>query len=111
MHTARLAVGFVLIALISLAPLGCGGGGKNFTPEDFKKVVKDMSEAKVTELLGKPADSMEAMGMKRSFWRVGDKYYSISFADGKVGEPMGPTSKEENDAMRALMEMAKKLKK
>jgi len=70
-----------------------------------------MTEEKVKEILGSPADSMEALGIKRSFWRVGDKYYSISFADGKVEEPLGPTSKEDNDAMRALMEAARQFKK
>ena len=107
---ARLAIGLVVIALITLAP-GCGGGGKSFTPDDFKKVSKGMTEEKVKEILGSPADSMEALGIKRSFWRVGDKYYSISFAEGKVEEPMGPTSKDENDAMRALMEAARQFKK
>jgi hypothetical protein len=107
---ARLAVLFVVIALISLSPMGCGGG-KSFSPEDFKKITKGMPQDKVKEILGNPADTMEAMGAKRSFWRVGDKYYSISFDEsGKVIEPLGPTSKEENDAMRALMEAAKNIK-
>ena len=108
---ARLMIGFIVIGLVSLAPLGCSGGGKSFSPEDFKKVVKGMPEEKVKEILGNPTDTLEALGARRSFWRVGDKYYSVSFADGKVVEPMGPTTKEENDLMRGLMEAAKKLKK
>ncbi len=109
-RNAQLAIAAGLIAMISLASMGCGGGSKNFTPEEFKKVQKGMTEDKVKEILGNPAESLEALGIKRSFWHVGDKYYSVSFADGKVQEPLGPTSKEENDAMKALMELGKKLK-
>lgn len=105
-HQALLKVGFVLTLVLALFPMGCGGS-KSFTPEDFKKVTEGMPEDKVKELLGKPMETLEAVGVKRSFWKVGDSYYSISFADGKVKEPLGPTSKEEHEMMRALMQAAK----
>src|SRR5437773_852654 len=85
----RLAVGLGLIAAILFTPMGCSGN-KSFTPEDFKKVTKGMTEEQVKGLLGNPTETMEALGVKRSFWQVGDKYYSISFANGKVEEPLGP---------------------
>jgi hypothetical protein len=105
LRTRRL----VAAAFLPLLAIGCGGGSKNFTPEDFKKVTKGLSEQEVHELLGRPADTLEAAGARRSFWKVGDNYYSISFADGKVVEPLGPTTKAEDDLMRALMAAARDL--
>ena len=84
---------------------------QDFTPEDFKKVEKDMTEAKVKEILGNPKETLEALGVKRMFWNVGDKYYSISFKEGKVQEPLGPTSKEEDETMKGLMKAAKQMEK
>jgi hypothetical protein len=98
----RMSLSVVLLALIALVPAGCSGGGKNFTPEDFKKVEKGMTEAKVTELLGSPGTTGELMGIKRMFWQVGDKYYSISFKDGKVEEPLAST-KEDYEGLKKMM--------
>jgi hypothetical protein len=99
-----------IIALVSLGVAGCGGGGKKFTPEDFKKVEKGMAEEKATEILGKPFDSAEALGIKRLWWKVGDSYYSASFKDGKVSATDGPGNQESYEAMKALMASAPKPK-
>jgi hypothetical protein len=105
---ARLAVGLSLIAVLSLVPMSCKGKNR-FNQEDFNKITKGMTEEKVKELLGEPTESMEAVGVKRLFWQVGDKYYSISFVEGKVEEPLGPTTKQDQEAMKAFMQFAKKL--
>ena len=90
LNQTRLVLGFGLVALLCLGLLGCGGGGKKFSKEDFQKVKKDMTEAAVTEILGKPYDSAEMMGNKRLWWKAGDDYYSVSFdKDGKVIAPDG----------------------
>jgi hypothetical protein len=101
-----LPMGFVLSAALALLPTGCGGS-KSFTPADFQKVTVGMTEKQVTDLLGKPAETMEAVGVKRSFWKVGESYYSVSFADGKAQEPIGPTGKEEQEMLKALMQAAR----
>jgi hypothetical protein len=104
---ARLGPWLILAVTLAVLPAGCGGG-KSFTPEDFKKVTSGTPEAKVVEILGSPAESLTAGDVKRSFWSVGDKYYSISIKDGKVVEPLGPTSKVEYDMMRELMKFKPK---
>jgi hypothetical protein len=106
---AQRVMGLVFVGLVSLSLAGCGGG-KDFTEADFKKVQKGMAEDKVTEILGKPYDSAEMAGIKRLWWKVGDKYYSASFKDGKVEAAEGPSPKEEYQMMKGLMEMAKKSK-
>jgi hypothetical protein len=103
---ARLVLALALGAAVSLGVVGCGGG-KNFTPEDFKKVEKGMSEDKVKEILGSPFDSAQLKDVKRLWWRVGDKYYSASFVNGKVESAEGPSGKEEYQLMKGLMQMAK----
>src|ERR1043166_7564670 len=103
---AMSPMGLGLIVMLSLGLAGCGGG-KNFSPEDFKKVEKGMTEAQVADLLGKPFDSAEAMGTKRLWWKVGDNYYSASFKDGKAEEPMGPSKKEDYELMKGLMKALK----
>jgi hypothetical protein len=108
LNKSLTVVGSILVAMVCIVPLGCSG--KEFTPEDFKKVEKGASESSVKELLGSPKETLEALGSKRMFWIVGDKYYSISFKDGKVEEPMGPTGKMEYDMMKAVMEGAKNIK-
>jgi len=103
MKQARLGVWLVLMMVLALAPIGCGGG-KAFTPEDFKKVTKGMTEAQVAEILGSPAETLKAGDISRTFYTVGDKYYSVPFKSGKVdGELMGPTTKMEVDLMKGLM--------
>jgi outer membrane protein assembly factor BamE (lipoprotein component of BamABCDE complex) len=104
----RLIPGFVFCVLVSLTLAGCGGY-KNFTPEDFKKVQKGMTEDQVTEILGKPFDSGELLGVKRKWWKVDDKYYSASFKDGKVQAAEGPSKEEEYKMMKGLMDAAKKM--
>jgi hypothetical protein len=103
----RVALSTLFIVLVSLAQTGCSGGGKNFTAEDFKKVTKDTPEAKVTEILGEPFDSAEAIGVKRKWWKVGNDYYSASFKEGKVEAAEGPSKEEEYKTMKALMQMLK----
>lgn len=110
-RSSQLAMVFIGITLVSLS--GCGrskdsateDSKKSFTPEDFKKVAPGMTPDEVNAILGKPMETIEAPGVKRSFWSVGDKYYSISFVDGKVREPLGPTTREDHEMMRALMQM------
>jgi hypothetical protein len=103
---ARPVLAIALGAAVALGVVGCGGGYKNFTPEDFKKVEKGMSEDKVKEILGSPFDSAQFKDVKRLWWRVDDKYYSASLKDGKVVEPMGPTDKKDYEMMKALMQLA-----
>ncbi len=91
--------------LLVFAPLGCGGGRKDFTPEQFTTITPGMSEQKVTEVLGKPAETMEAGGTRRLFWETKGKYYSISFKDGKVVEPMAHASKEDYLMMKGLTQL------
>lgn len=106
--TARLlCVGL----LVSVCAVGCGGGKKQFTPEEFSKVKKDMPQAQVIEILGKPTEDVEAMGVRRLFWESNGKYYSISFTDGKVNEPMAHANKEDYMLMLGLMQMGKDQKK
>jgi hypothetical protein len=96
-------IGFIVIALFSLTPLGCGGGGKNFSPEDFKKVVGGMSEEQVKEILGNPTETLKPIGFKISIWSVGDKYYTITYGrEGKVEKQNGPTNKDEIDDLRKV---------
>jgi hypothetical protein len=102
----RLVPALALGAAVALGLMGCGGY-KNFTPEDFKKVEKGMSEDKVKEILGSPFDSARAKDIKRLWWRVDDKYYSASFKDGKVEAAEGPSGKEEYQLMKGLMQMVK----
>jgi hypothetical protein len=99
-QTRLFLVGFVLLA-------GCSRA-KEFSSEDFKKIEKGMTEAQVEEVLGPPKESIEVMGIKRSFWQVGDNYYSISFHDGKVNAPLGPFDRQEYERFRALGEQLKK---
>src|SRR5271167_4309549 len=93
---ALTARSLVAAGLLSFFTIGCGGGNKDFTPEDFKKITKGMSEKEVNDQLGTPVETMEAAGVRRSFWKSADKYYSISFDSGKVVEPLGPTTQEED---------------
>ena len=102
---------FLPLLLLSVAVLtlaGCGGG-KEFTDADFKKVKKGMTEDQVKEILGSPFDEAEVKDIKRKWWKVGEKYYSASFKDGKVEEPMGPSEEKEYLVMKALMEKLKSM--
>jgi hypothetical protein len=78
----------VAMCLLAFLMIGCRGTSKDFAPEDFKKIIKGMSEQQAHELLGPPGETIEAADVRRSFWKSADKYYSISFTDGKVVEPM-----------------------
>jgi hypothetical protein len=90
----------IVVALVSLAPVGCGGGRKDFSPEDFKKVTVRMTEAQVNEILGNAIETHIPIGFKTSIWRVGDKYYWITFKEGTVEKHEGPVDKEEIDDIR-----------
>jgi hypothetical protein len=101
----KTATFIIVVALVSLAPMGCGGGGrKDFSPEDFKKVTVRMTEAQVKEILGNPTETHKPLGMRLSIWKVGDKYYWISFDRGKVVKREGPTDKDEIDDLRRMAE-------
>ena len=100
-----LTAEFAVTAVLALLLTGCQGN-KSFTPEHFRKVSPGMTEEQVQDRLGKPAETIEAVGVRRSFWKVGDSYYSISFVNGKVEEPLGPMSKGDYEAMKALMQAA-----
>jgi hypothetical protein len=100
-------IGLLCVLLASLVVAGCGPQGKDFTEEDFKKVNKGMEEAKVLEILGAPFDTLEVTGVKRLWWKVGDKYYTASFKDGKVEAADGPDTKESYDLMKGLMNALK----
>lgn len=99
----------VLVGIILVMTLGVAGCGpsKEFTPEEFGTITKDMTEAKVIEILGKPKEAMVAFGERRLFWVTKEKYYSITFADGKVVEPMVHFSKDDYDLILGLMKTAK----
>ena len=105
----RTTLAGVLLAM-TLGVVGCGGS-KEFTPEEFATVTKDMPEAKVLEILGKPKETHEGLGVRRLFWTTKGKYYSISFADGKVSAPMEHGTKEDYDMMIGLMKMTKNMGK
>ena len=102
------SVGIILVLILGVA--GCGSS-KDFTPEDFKTIKEEMPEAKVIEVLGKPKETLEAMGTRRLFWETKGKYYSVSFKDGKVAEPAAHESKEEYELMKGLMKAAKEMQK
>jgi hypothetical protein len=98
------------LILICLPTLGCTGK-KDFTAEDFKTISKDMPEEKVIAVLGKPSDTLEAMGTRRLFWETQGKYYSISFTDGKVVEPLVHANQQDYQLMMELMKHVKKMEK
>lgn len=103
MNWHRISQGMVGIVLVTvLGVIGCGG--KSFTPEEFATISKGMTEQQVTDKLGSPSETIESLGTKRMFWAKGDKYYSISFGDGKVVAPMVHASKEDYDMMKGLMQ-------
>ena len=106
MKRARPVIGVVTMAVSLIGLVGCGGG-KNFSPEDFKKVQPGMSADQVQDILGRPFDSADAVGIKRLWWKVGDNYYSASFKDAKVEEAEGPSKKDDYEFMKALMKGAK----
>src|ERR1700677_446998 len=112
-------VSFSMFALFSAGFFGCGSKepqkagenkpvAKNFTPEEFKQVKRDMTEEQVKQILGEPFDSAEALGTRRLWWKVGDHYYSASFTDGKVAEPMGPSGADDYVLMKGLMDETSK---
>jgi hypothetical protein len=100
-------IGLLCVLLVSLIVAGCGPRAKEFTDEEFKKVDKGMDEAKVLEILGAPFDTAEAPGLKRLWWKVGEKYYTASFKDGKVEVAEGPGDKQHYESAKALMIMLK----
>lgn len=100
-----LSMMFVLVAIVSS---GCGPTKKDFTPEEFETIKKDMSEEDVLAKLGKPTEVMTALGTQRYFYETQGKYYSISIKDKKVVEPMTHPTKEDYALMKALMEVGKK---
>lgn len=102
-----------VIAVFLSVSIGCNKNDeppkpltKDFTPEEFKTVKKGMNESEVRDILGDPKESMQAMGLTRKFWQVGDKYYNISFKDGKVSTPFGPYTEAENDNVLGMMDAA-----
>ena len=95
-----------VVALMAFAAVGCAGG-KDFTPEQFATIKEGMTEAEVTEVLGKPKETIESLGTTRMFWANKDKYYSISFKDGKVSAPLAHATKEDYDMMLGLMKATK----
>ncbi len=101
-------VGFALA--MTLGVVGCAAS-KEFTPEEFATITKDMTEAKVIEVLGKPKETVESLGSRRLFWVVNDKYYSISFTDGKVIAPLAHADKADYEMMMGLMKAMKAMPK
>jgi WD40 repeat protein len=111
MHFKRLAsLTWFPLAIVCLAVAGCGGGHKDFTPETFATVKPGMAEAQVIEVLGKPHDTVDAQGVRRLFWETKDKYYSISFEQGKLVAPLAHADKTDYVMMRELMRAASSLK-
>ncbi len=104
---ARFAIATAVAAMMLLCLAGCGGG-KNFSPDDFKKIKKGMPEEQVKEILGSPKEDITAStgDARRLFWIVGDKYYSISFdKEKKVIEPLAHANREDYEMMRGLMKV------
>ena len=100
----RISQGLVGVMLMTMfGVVGCGGG-KEFTPEQFATIKAGMTEPEVIAVLGKPSETIESLGTRRLFWAKSDKYYSISFTDGKVVAPMVHASKEDYDMMKGLMQ-------
>lgn len=100
---------FLSLALFTLN--GCGGGVKEFTDADFKKVTKEMTETQVEDLLGTPFDELQhntRVGLdKYKWWRVGEKYYHIEFTEGKVRRIDGPIKERAYRFRKALIQSYK----
>jgi hypothetical protein len=101
----RLAL-FAIVLVASLGLVGCSGGGKEFTPEQFKTVTKDMPEAKVIEILGTPRETSPLGDERISFWESKGNYYGVSFAKGKV---VAPTMYKDQSEYAVVKGMAKAL--
>lgn len=107
MATRRFVLCVMFVVAASVGS-GCGPTKKDFTPEEFETIKKDMSEDEVLAKLGKPTEVMAALGTQRYFYETQGKYYSISIKDKKVVEPMTHPTKEDYALMKALMEVGKK---
>ncbi len=107
MHMRRSfsILGFVFVSAFCMTLAGCGG--KEFSPEDFKKVEKGQDEAKVKEILGSPKDTLDMGIAKQMIWLSQDKYYAVVFAMGKVVETSGPMDKAAYEKMEEETKKAK----
>jgi hypothetical protein len=101
---------YVFVAALMLGTVGCGGY-KDFAPEEFNAITKDMPEEQVRERLGKPNEVIEALSVRRLFWESQGKYYSISFGEGKVIAPLAHADQRDYLLMKEIMRAGKKLEK
>jgi outer membrane protein assembly factor BamE (lipoprotein component of BamABCDE complex) len=101
MRSRSVRVVWIVLAAGALSLGGCGGP-KSFTPEDFEKVQKDMTEDQVRELLGGPSTT-SGKSANRGFWyaNVNGNYYLVAFKEGTVVEKNQFRSKNEYDAVRS----------
>lgn len=77
---------------------------KDFTPDDFKKVANGMAETDLKALLGNPKESLETMGNRYLFWKIGEKIYNVTCDDdGKVTDSKGPLTQAEQDDLKSLV--------
>lgn len=90
--------------LVLVANSGCGNRVE-FTPETFATVKAGMSEEKVLETLGRPSETLDREETRRLFWETKEKYYSISFKDGKVIEPLAHANQQDYLLMKAFMQV------
>jgi outer membrane protein assembly factor BamE (lipoprotein component of BamABCDE complex) len=99
MYRSVRPAGVLLFAVCFLAFAGCGGG-KEFTPEEFKQVTLGMDEAQVRKMLGKPLDTFELVGEQSVWWRVKDQYYRVDFEAGKANTVIGPVDREKYEGFK-----------
>ncbi len=90
-HSVVRQVAAVLVAFtLGVALVGCGKGGgdnPNVTQENYKKIERGMSEAKVVEILGPPTDTNtppNQPNMKGLTWKSGNNMINVAFKDGKA---------------------------
>jgi hypothetical protein len=95
------AFGFVAL-LVCMGGLwylfGSGGFGKTLDMAAYRKLKAGMTEAEVTDILGKPTENAPGGGFgintKTSIWKQGDSQLSIVFMDGKASMASGALKDE-----------------
>jgi hypothetical protein len=117
MRLLQTTLGLVLLAaVVTFTTVGCGSSStaspaalapKDFTADDFKKITKDTPEAKVADILGKPADILDLADGKMFFYETKGNYYSVVLKDGKVAQGRAMEDKQEYDLTVKMIKDAK----
>ena len=91
-----------VLFVFALGLVGCGAAGKEFTPDEFKKISKGDPESKVTEVCGGAYDSVKTKDGKVSYYKVKEQYYIVRIKDDKVESAAGPTTKDAYQLSKGL---------